>query len=84
MLGKVGFVVSAGTVLVLAVGLGFLLRNTAGGIIAAFLLMIILPLLLPLFGEWMQTIVEWLPGSGAIYFRTGEADGMTKTSCTGP
>lgn len=35
MLGKVGFVFTAGTVL--AVGLGFLLRNTAGGIIALVL-----------------------------------------------
>jgi ABC-2 type transport system permease protein len=78
MLARVGFVYVAG--IVLAVGLGFLLRNTAGAIISAFLLILILPLLLPLFGEWMQEVAQWLPGSGAIYFLTGEARGMTRTS----
>jgi hypothetical protein len=35
---------------VLAVGPGFLLRNTAGGLVSVFLLMLLLPVLLPQFG----------------------------------
>lgn len=78
MLGKVAFVYTTGTVL--AMGLGFLLRNTAGALTSVFLLILVLPLLLPVFGEWMQAVAEFLPGSGAIFFLTGEARGMTTTS----
>ena len=78
MLGRVGFVLLAGTVL--AVGLGFLLRNTAAALISVFLLVLVLPLLLPVFGDWMQEVAEVLPGSGAIYLLTDGARGMTTTS----
>lgn len=78
MVAKVAFVFTAGTVL--AVGLGFLLRNTAGALISVFVLILVLPLLLPLFGEWMSTVAEILPGSGAIFLLIGEASGMTTTS----
>lgn len=78
MIVKVAFVFLTGTVL--AAGLGFLIRNTAGGLISVFLLILILPLLLPLFGDWMQAVAEALPGSGAIYLLTDGAEGMTTTS----
>ena len=42
VLGTVAFVFAAGTVL--AVGLGFLLRNTAGALVTVFLLMLVLPI----------------------------------------
>ena len=48
VLGTVAFVFAAGTAL--AVGLGFLLRNTAGALVTVFLLMLLLPMLLPQFG----------------------------------
>ncbi len=77
--GTVAFVVAAGTTL--AVGLGFLLRNTAGGLVVAFLLMLLLPVLLPNFGyAWTSEIAERLPGSGGAYLLLGEVDGMTTTS----
>jgi len=78
MLGKVTLVFMTGTAL--AAGLGFLLRNTAGALISVLLLILILPLLLPVFGAWMQAISELLPGSGAIFLLTGEARGMNTTS----
>jgi hypothetical protein len=78
MLGRVALVFSAGTLL--AVGLGFLLRNTAGGLISVFLLILILPLLLPAFGEWLKAVAENLPGSGVIYLLIGQGSGMTTTS----
>ena len=78
MVGRVAFVFLAGTAL--AAGLGFLIRNTAGALISVFLLILVLPLLLPVFGDWMQTLAEALPGSGAIFLLTDGADGMTTTS----
>jgi hypothetical protein len=79
MLANVAFVFTTGTVL--AVGLGFLLRNTAGALVTVFLLMLVLPLLLPAFGDWMSAVARNLPGSGAMFllFR-GDMAGMTTAS----
>jgi ABC-2 type transport system permease protein len=78
-LGTVAFVVAAGSGL--AVGLGFLLRHTAGVLVTVFLLMLVLPLLLPQFGyEWTSEIAQRLPGSGAAYLLLGGVPGMTQTS----
>ena len=79
VLGTVAFVFATGTAL--AVGLGFLLRHTAGALVSVFLLMLVLPLLLPQFGyEWMSALAEVLPGSGAAFLLLGEVPGMTTTS----
>jgi hypothetical protein len=77
MVGRVAFVFTVGAVL--AVRLGFLLRNAAGALISVFLLMLVLPLLLPLFGEWLEVVAEALPGSGAISLLIGQVPGMTTT-----
>jgi hypothetical protein len=78
-LGAVALVVAAGTAL--AAGLGFLLRHTAGALVTVFLLMLVLPLLLPQFGlAWMSALAEVLPGSGAAFLLLGEVPGMTEAS----
>ena len=78
-LGTVALVVAGGSAL--AVGLGFLLRSTAGALVAVFLLMLVLPFLLPVFGyEWMSAVAEVLPGSGAAFLLIGEVPGMTTAS----
>lgn len=70
-LGWVAVVLAAGSLL--AVGLGFALRSTAGALTCVFLLMLVLPTLLPAFGlDWMDTLGELLPGSGAIFLLLGE------------
>jgi hypothetical protein len=79
VLGTVAFVFAAGTAL--AVGLGFLLRNTAGALVSVFLLMLLLPILLPQFGyEWMSALAAVLPGSGAAFLLLGEVPRMTEGS----
>ena len=79
VLGMVALVVATGTAL--AVGLGFLLRSTAGALVSAFLLMLVLPLLLPQFGyEWMSWLASVLPGSGAAFLLLGEVPRMTQGS----
>ncbi|GAA0799806.1 hypothetical protein [Spirilliplanes yamanashiensis] len=79
VLGTVAVVLAAGAAL--AVGLGFLLRNAAGGLVTVFLLMLLLPLLLPQFGyEWMTELALVLPGTGAAHLLLGEVPGMTTTS----
>ncbi|MCZ2859199.1 hypothetical protein [Blastococcus sp. VKM Ac-2987] len=79
VLATVALVLAAGTSL--AVGLGFLLRNTAGGLIAVFLLMLVLPLFLPQFGyEWLTSFAQALPGSGAAFLLLQELEGMTRAS----
>jgi ABC-2 type transport system permease protein len=78
-LGTVALVVAAGTAL--AAGLGFLLRHTAGGLVAVFLLVFVLPLLLPQFGyAWTSALAEVLPGSGAAFLLLGGVPGMTEAS----
>ena len=73
-------VVAAGTAL--AVGLGFLLRNTAGALVA------VVPAdaacsrsCCPQFGyAWMSAIAAVLPGSGAAFLLLGEVPRMTEAS----
>jgi hypothetical protein len=79
VLGTIALVVAAGTGL--AAGLSFLLRNTAGVLVSVFLLMLVLPILLPQFGyEWLSAIAETLPGSGAAFLLLGGVPGMSQTS----
>jgi len=79
VLTTVAFVFATGTSL--AVGLGFLLRNTAGALVTVFLLMLLLPVLLPQFGyEWMSALASVLPGSGAAFLLLGEVPRMTEAS----
>lgn len=81
VVGTAGLVFASGCAL--AVGLGFVLRSTAGGLVSIFLLILLLPLALPQFPyAWMLDLASILPGTGAIHLLTGEeiADGMTRTS----
>lgn len=81
VVGTVGLVFAAGCAL--SAGLGFVLRSTAGALITVFLVMLLLPLVLPQFGyEWMDELASILPGTGAIFLLTGEAiaEGMTQLS----
>jgi ABC-2 type transport system permease protein len=79
VLGTIALVFAAGTAL--AVGLGFLLRNTAGALVTVFLVMLVLPLFLPQFGyAWTSALAEVLPGSGAAFLLLGEVPGMTTAS----
>lgn len=79
MLSTVALVFASGAAL--AVGVGFLVRNTAGALVTVFLLMLLLPILLPQFGyEWMSALAAVLPGSGAAYLLLGEVPRMTEAS----
>ncbi|CAA9368562.1 MAG: hypothetical protein AVDCRST_MAG47-895 [uncultured Nocardioidaceae bacterium] len=81
VLGTVAFVFGCGTLL--AVGLGFLLRNTAGSLVSVFLLILVLPLLLPQFGYgWLTDVADRLPGTCALFLLVGEPTrpGITETS----
>lgn len=81
VVGTVGLVFALGCGL--AAGLGFVLRSTAGALIAVFLLILLLPLALPQFPyPWMLDLASVLPGTGAIHLLTGEqvAEGMTRSS----
>jgi hypothetical protein len=79
VLGTLALVFSTGTAL--AVGLGFLLRNTAGALVTVFLVMLLLPILLPQFGyEWMSTLASVLPGSGAAFLLLGGVPRMAEAS----
>lgn len=79
VLGSVAFVYGTGTAL--AIGLGFLLRNAAGGLVTGFLVMLLLPIMLPQFGyAWLTALAEIMPGSGAAYLLLGEVPGMTTAS----
>lgn len=80
-LATIAFVFATSTAL--AAGLGFVLRNTAGGLVAVFLLILLLPLVLPQFGyHWLTTIADLLPGSRAVFLLNGEPTdrGFTQTS----
>ena len=78
-LGTVALVVGAGSLL--TVGLGFLFRSTAGGLVTVFLLMLVLPLVLPQFGfTWLTEIAQALPGYGAAYLLIGEDMGISTTT----
>ena len=79
VLATVALVVGAGTSL--AVGLGFLLRSTAGALVAVFLVMLVLPIMLPnLPLTWGEDVARWLPGDSVVYLLFGEGDDMTTTS----
>ena len=79
-LGRITAVLVAGSVL--AVGIGLLMRSTAGALATVFLLQLVLPFLLPAFGvQWMADLGELLPGSGAIWTLLGEPD-MTAAQAT--
>ena len=79
VLGTVALVVAAGATL--GVGLGFLLRSTAGVLVSVFLVMLVLPIMLPnLPLEWGDDVARRLPGTGAVYLLIGEVDGMTTAS----
>ena len=81
VLATVAFVFGCGTLL--AAGLGFLLRNTAGSLVSVFLLVLVLPLLLPQFGyEWLTDVADRLPGTCALFLLVGEPTrpGITETS----
>ncbi|TFV87393.1 hypothetical protein [Blastococcus sp. CT_GayMR16] len=79
-LARIAAVLVAGSVL--AVGLGFFLRSTAGALATVFLLQLVLPFLLPAFGvQWMADLGELLPGSGAIWTLLREPE-MTATQAT--
>jgi len=81
ILSSVVFVIAAGSAL--AVGLGFLLRNTAAGLLMVVLLLLVLPGLVPQLGhDWALTLADALPGSNALYLLVGEPDdrGITDTT----
>lgn len=64
-LGTIALVVAAGGVL--TVGVGLLLRSTAGALVAIFLLMLVLPIVFPQFGvPWLTAVGEHLPGHAAV------------------
>ena len=80
VLATVGGVFAAGTTL--AVGLGFLLRSTAGGLVSVFLLLLVLPALLPQLGyAWLTTVADALPGTAVLFLLLGEPSrGITEAS----
>ncbi len=79
-LSRIAAVLVAGGVL--AVGVGLLLRSTAGALATVFLLQLVLPFLLPGFGvQWMADLGELLPGSGAVWMLLGEPE-MSATKAT--
>ncbi len=65
----VAFVYAASTLL--ATGLGLALRNTAGVLVLVVALMLVLPIVLTLFGEfgfeWAVDARDLLPGAGALH-----------------
>jgi ABC-2 type transport system permease protein len=67
----------------LAVGLGFLLRNTAAALVSVFLLLLLLPVVLPLLGyDWLATAADLLPGTGMLQLLLGGVgyQGVTEAS----
>jgi ABC-2 type transport system permease protein len=78
-LAALGYVYALGVLL--AVGVGLLLRSTAGAIVTTLALMLILPLLLGnLPYEWTQDLAVLLPGSGAVKLIIGDGlPGLTDT-----
>ena len=80
-LARVAGVLTAGALL--AAGLGFLLRSTAGALASVFLLMLVLPLVLPSFGiGWLETLGVHLPGGAAVFLLSDDLEGLTRTSAT--
>jgi ABC-2 type transport system permease protein len=81
VLGAVAVVVATGTAL--GVGLGLLLRSTAGALVSVFLLVLVLPVMLPQLGyDWAVEVAERLPGTGALFLLLGEPQGRGLTELT--
>ena len=82
-LGTVAGVLACGAAL--AVGLGFLLRSTAGALVTTFLLLLVLPLFLLAPGNpVLVEVARFLPGSSAAFLLIdGGAPGTTTTSAFG-
>jgi hypothetical protein len=60
----------------LAAGLGLLLRNTGGGLVAVLALVLVLPLLCAIIGTtWSVDVAELLPGSGALHLLLEDGPG---------
>ena len=81
VLGGLAFIFVTGALL--AVGLGLLLRSTAGGLVTVIALVLVLPpLLAQLPYDWALTLSSLMPGSSALYliFGEGPRDDMTTTS----
>lgn len=79
--GELAWVLGGGTAL--AVGLGLLTRSTAGALVSALALLLVLPpLVANLPFTWTTTVAEHLPGSAALFLVAGEgpADEMTTAS----
>lgn len=79
-LGTVAGVLACGAAM--SVGLGFLLRSTAGALVATFLLMLVLPLFMLAPGNpVLVEVARYIPGSGAAYLLIGGgAPGTTTAS----
>jgi ABC-2 type transport system permease protein len=80
-LGGLAFVYATGALL--AVGLGLVLRSTAGALVSVLALVLVLPILLGnLPYDWAVTLSSLMPGSGAVFLIAGEgpSDDMTTTS----
>jgi hypothetical protein len=72
--------VAAGGAL-LAAGLGFLLRSTAGALASVFLLVLVLPVVLPAFGvDRLETVGAHLPGGAVAHLLSEDVPGLTRTS----
>lgn len=81
LIGELGLVYASSTLL--GVGLGLLLRSTAGGLVAVIALVLVLPpLLAQLPYDWAATLSASMPGSNALFliFGEGPSDEMTETS----
>ena len=81
LLGGLGFVYA--TAALLAVGLGLVLRSTAGGLVTVIALVLVLPpLLAQLPYDWAVSLSALMPGSNALYLIAGEgpSDDMTVAS----
>jgi hypothetical protein len=78
-LGDLAWVLGGGTLL--GVGLALVLRSTAGALVSAIALLLVLPLLVAqLPYEWTTTIAAHLPGSGALFLIFGEGPDDTMTT----
>lgn len=81
ILGGLALVYVCGALL--AVGLGLVLRSTAGGLVTVIALVLVLPpLLAQLPYDWAVTLAALMPGSSALFliFGEGPSDDMTTTS----
>lgn len=83
VLGGLGYIFATGALL--AVGLGLVLRSTAGALVSVLALMLVLPFLLAQLStryEWLVDVAAAMPGSSALYliFGEGPSDDMTTTS----